>query len=621
MPFQKWMILVLLAMHPVRQTQTTLRVFDKWPSVEENLSQCLVAIAGKYFAKDLPLTVLTSKEVLSIDSNSYIKHGNGNILIKVLIDTLKIPVESIDYQNKNLTTRNKPGAFIIMISGEDISFILMEFYKMYYSLAGVISRHSIVVMAVDSTGPLDSPDEEKDLAERLLRIMWDGIKITDAIVVIPSLESSSNTKYKLNTFNVFNWDPKKQRDSCFKSLNRIEIFDTWIVDNKTFAKNANLFPNKYKTDLHGCKLRGLIYTYPHYAYYIESPKGAIFESLRIIGNKTNFSMGYNFERINSMPDLVFPVIYETDKNAFPPQCSLTYPHHTDRIRWYVPSGAPIPRWKSLALVFSTFMWIFVAITFILGSLAYWLLLSRSNKSVKFGSVFFDILSTYVEVSIPDKHKGTVAKSFFITWLFYCMIITSVYRSGLIGFLADPGEYEPINSLEQLNRSGLKMFSAMHVFQVKDKELKDLTMYKLCESLSICRKMAIENQDTAILMGELQGIIFMRQSYNSEKKKNRMVPIDATVYQAYLGIEIIAHGCLLHKRVEELMHRLFSAGLSRRVLDNEIRNERILYSELINDDPFVLTLQHLQGAFYLILIGILLALIVFSSEILIFYSKS
>ncbi|PSN30112.1 Ionotropic receptor 433 [Blattella germanica] len=581
------------------------------------LSDCIVNVVDKYFTRDLPIAVLVPRNTASIPPN------NDNILGDYLINTLNKRIMNtflILNQDNNARIMNnwmKPGSYILLISGENNLFFNMA-YHMLRTIFETTKTYASARVLVAITDIPRNQTQQVDTAREILEMIWKGLIIYDSAAIVPNPVSELPTKRDFDGFGVFNWNPLKQRNSCLKYLSHIEYVDNW--QSNIFIKNANLYPQTDLTNMHGCKLN--IRMQEHVPYAFQLIPGIIWGvfpiAIEILKSKLNFKVSYTFEATDIRPELLFPVTYTSGNVSTHEECLMTYPHTQENIKWFVPAGAPIPRWKSLTKIFNPFLWFSVMVLYIAGSITAWVLLESTQKEKQpkaFSVVLMDTLLTYLAMGISDKYKGTLSTAFFVIWLFYCLIINTAYQSALISFLADPGEYPPIRSNQELHDSDLELVSRLDFLGILDTDLLYLKHYQHRYTYEELLQRISKKNNVAFLTNEVDGTMILLKSFSSETNKPRMTPIHENVHRVYVSMYVNTFGCLLFDRIETLMNRLMSGGIFDNFLEKLHTGVFIKFSELENDDVFRLTLSHLQGSFYLLCVGLSMSCVTIVTEIM------
>lgn len=127
----------------------------------------------------------------------------------------------------------------------------------------------------------------------------------------------------------------------------------------------------------------------------------------------------------------------------------------------VPSPKPLANWMALILPFSLKTWLATLASLVLVTAALAARFIR-NRSVIESSFLFALgqLLWIQQPRFPDGKSSTGSLFLIWSWLFAATILSSVYRSALISFLTHPYAQQPINSIQQLVESPLNkiMFS-------------------------------------------------------------------------------------------------------------------------------------------------------------------
>ncbi|PSN55691.1 Ionotropic receptor 456 [Blattella germanica] len=583
---------------------------DSVSAVEESLSRCIAKIANEYFNRDLPTALFIPYR--EYESHSYISTNDSHVdfLVQSLHQRIDHPLVMLDYHNnpQPLLRKVKLGSYIIILSGEVSSYFDMGFevFRRIYEVARHMAPSGRLLIATTS-----SPGKKRNIIiGKLFQAVWRVLEISEAILLLPRIRSNDD-----GVIEVYKWFPEDQDDPCFQLLNQFELLDIWIMKVNEFVAGTTLFENKLITDLKNCGLNVTLHNYPPYAMRdfrdIFSP---LVDQLFILCNTLKFLFNFKQPGLEPVSNFVLPirVTYVTNKELdINQECVLTYPYFIKHLKWVVPAGAAVPRWKSLIKIFNPLMWRCVVSTFLIGSITSWLLLKQSQQSLTYISALLDTLLTYVAAGISDRYKGTVASTFFLLWLFYCLIINTAYQSALISFLADPRHDQPIKTIDELHKSDLRLMSRVSISGV---ELEKIEVISQSTNQRHWLKRIAENRDTALLDDELPFGLVINNYFDTETNKHLLHIIDKNAYTFYFTIAVYSHGCLIFKRMEQLLHRIWSAGLIIRHFNYFYKVQRRRYYEVLNDDPFVITLSHLQGAFYFLMCGLFVSIIVFLIEI-------
>ncbi|PSN32162.1 Ionotropic receptor 489 [Blattella germanica] len=588
---------------------------DSVSPVEDSLSRCVAKIANEYFNRNLPTALFIPYR--KYESQTYISNNSSHVefLVQSLHQKIENSLVMLDYHNnpQSLHQKVKLGSYIIILSGDVSSYFDMAYTVIWKMIvvAGHMTPSGRLLIA--TTG---SPNKERPLLIfQLFNMIWKALQISEAIVLLPGIGSVAAAG---DVIEIYKWFPDEQDDPCLLFLNQFKMVDYWITEMNKFLYNFELFQINAITDMRECDFNISVKVF-HPLTKVEGNKlgfGFMNYQLLILLQSLNLRMNVNPGNFNSVPNFNLPelLIFNGDEQFLTnDDCVAIYPYFIQNLKWIVPAGALVPRWKSLIKIFNPLMWLCVVTTFLIGSTTSWLLLKQNQNSLTFISALLDTLLTYVAAGINDRYKGTVASTFFLLWLFYCLILNTAYQSALISFLNNPGQEQPIRSLEELQESGLHLISKIMFPDAQTEEIRHINSnYEKCDD---CYKMIAQNRNTALLVPEYHANYGVFKFYDSEINTSLVGIIDETFYTFYLTISSYTQGCLFFNRMEQLVHRTWSAGLIMRFIQDYKFQERKTRLDLFNKDPYVITLSHLQGGFFFLISGLFLSVTVFLIEIM------
>jgi hypothetical protein len=530
----------------------------------------------------------------------------------------------------------------------------------------LIKRGAVISILNDR----NSPDEVKTLTSMLQRptsTRWWNPEAHHVIVstsVPPSSQLASRLLEEastiLNTFKIillmpetvqivldsslpdiviYTWLPTEQTPQCSKKLTQIRLIDRWVSNPQIgtgFKLNTNLFPSKEDNVLTGCDVTVLTVHWP--PLIIEPSRywapgtdminndGLIIRifdtAAKLYGFKPeykSFSQDYS-EKDTMEPDVFGP---QPITKIFSSQYDFMHSYFTDGLTWFVPQGGNIPRWLGPIRVFQPMMWLLVLSVYSLCSFTFWALeVFQSKNSIYQGEYsritvsFINMLRCILGTGIRETSKGPVSVLLFSLWLFYCMLIYTAYQSSLIGFLTKIGHYPTIKDVHELDGSGIELASMMRFWSEnlrKELYVKESLTTKSIINCTLdteqCFNQVAYEKNLAILgmKSNVEFEIFPRYWHNG---KPLIVPIQDNINDFQM-VMYFDRGSKILKYVNNVSCRLRTAGITDRWLaDIKVLARKETNFQEIDQDIMAMSLQHLQGAFYLLLIGLLLSLLVF-----------
>ncbi|XP_042222688.1 glutamate receptor ionotropic, delta-2-like, partial [Homarus americanus] len=313
-------------------------------------------------------------------------------------------------------------------------------------------------------------------------------------------------------------------------------------------------------------------------------------------------------------------------------------YYQDPIVIVSPKPTPLPRHLALTRPFEGELWLVVTVcTFVLGIIL-WLLQKMwswvsGDRSASLVSTLFDswgMLLMKPITEIPSNMNGQVLVGW---WLLTCVIITTAYRSSFIAHLSVQSKYPPINNFQDLlNRDGWSWGSKallgtvfLYFNQSSDPDIQNIFRKMEISSIEDSLKRVLAGGFSLIVVKirvKVQAAeIFFDQYGNSRYQLAR------TEYPIFGGnVWGFRQGAPFTSQISKMKQRLIEAGLLNLWLDDiikiqtELKNadrntEELTLNSEENSNQVVLGLDHLQGGFYLLLLGCFLAFLAFVAEII------
>ncbi|PSN40945.1 Ionotropic receptor 388 [Blattella germanica] len=585
--------------------------------LEEALADCVLNISRTYFNQDLPTVIQTPE--------TWRKYG---VPIKTYKDTFfeifssrsDFPQAPIGYITANLSVPQLkvmlPGSYIMKIprglNKQTHAWIIQMLRRMDVNIYNPKARLVIVV----NWYPVGNVFS---MVGVLLEWSYE-FAFSDAIVVVPRRGKSN----KLTNLDVFGWLPEDERNICLLQVNVIRRFNTWLVDKKSFAYKRHLFPVKTMRNKYHCYIKAYHGHLPPYVYY---DKGRVVGSMVELVNyavalvSVEHAMKKKHDPVHS---ILLPLTIEPTHELS--ICKLTYPLFNVDHTWYVPVGHKVAPWRSLYKAFHPLMWICVLITSTFGNIFLWLI--QKIKQLRFGmkdnidnSLLVIFILMHLNIGVRDSYTGPASVLLFSLLLFYSFLINTAYQSTLFGLMVEPGEYPPIKTLEELKASNLGLKTNEKQLIYGDNDVRYINTYGNYSPCGIdCVLEMSENSDFAVLFSKNSGEAMRgksREKHGSYKIVS-LTEIDHTYYNA-IGSD--QSNCLVLKKLETLVFRAASSGLLQKWNDEYILLwKRDNYPHFEETRVSALSLWHVQGAFYVLVVGLLCSVFTFVVEILLYASS-
>ncbi|EFA00231.1 hypothetical protein TcasGA2_TC003059 [Tribolium castaneum] len=299
----------------------------------------------------------------------------------------------------------------------------------------------------------------------------------------------------------------------------------------------------------------------------------------------------------------FLVDYGTDKVEF------TIPYETDRICAIVPKSMRVPQWLIFVHCFDTSIWLALGTVYLV-CCTFWYYIGPSRHH----QVFWQIFTIFV--GIPANITPTHKQLFF---LFGCIvlniIILSVVQSSLIKAITTPTFYKEINTLDDLDKAGFPIATKFYTFDNASITHRNLRKKQVGPIANILDIVAYQ-RNMAKIERERDLSFFIRCNYLDEDG-TPLLHILKECFTTYFISYIVPKGSALLHIFNKVILRLVEGGLTIKWY-NDVQFSVILEKTYASDGNKSLwrpyTLYDIQTAFFLWLLGSIIAILTFVGEI-------
>jgi hypothetical protein len=481
--------------------------------------------------------------------------------------------------------------------------------------------------------------------------LWTNFKIFDVLVLCPILNSDANHLNRLTSFYLYSWLP-------FHSFGKQEIlFDECTLDKSNqWHSDKNLFPPKIPpkfqnyneiTVLTG-ELRPTIIlenNYTHGNKTILEFKGPEIEMLTSILEAMNMSFTYrNLPRHNITEfhtlmaelslgrlDLIIgglPLHEFLSAYGDP-----SFPYYFTGYKWYVPCPKAVPRIDKISGIFYPSAWLSLIASFVAMSLVMWgygSLFERSKCRAyqTLCNCFYKVWTVAVGVSVHHKPISGELRVLFLLWVCYCYVMNAVLQIFFTSFLIDPGFGRPIQNYDELLASGVELGygsgSESLFFENYSEFIPSENLFRstLCLSHDECFLRMLKSCDFATLQVEFFAKYFT--SVYLSRKEHLLCSLKDYYRIVYIVMYLPKRSHILAP-LNRVTRRTVEAGLITKWISGMQELWKIQSASFFNVDHvtkhssvdgfFVLNMSHLQIAFYLLAIGLVLSSVVLFGEML------
>jgi hypothetical protein len=512
------------------------------------------------------------------------------------------------------------------------------------------------VLIVTETRDVDA----KLLAADIFAELWTS-RIVDSVVLMPTSETHKAGRDTVKTLDVYLWFPYNPAGRCPHVIDAI-LWDHWMTDNSSsrghFLHPGSLFPPKIPRDVHGCLLTVSTFEMPPMimreehtkvdeAENVTYDKGLEIQILEELAKSTNSTLKYRVAppdggrwgwnlgngTWNGVTGEIARRYSDIGVNCMWYRCHMVKeieclrPHLIDKVKWYVPCATPYPRWTSLTRVFRLSFWMGFVAAYVIISVIMWQIVkvnrkisSTAAKNEAYTSLPKCLLNFWAiileESASNDPPDVAVIRAVFFAWVLYCWAVNTVYQTYLTSFLVDPGLGRPLASEEEILGSGIE----------HDTETSTVSVYgALAETRYKHMKITydIDSTEERVVKGT-SAFLFSKYlvDYNIAVKymdangKPRICKIEDD-FASNLITMFVPKGSPLKARYDQVLLFLMQAGLLNLWWENIKYTATLQTAGDISLPPgeyIALTMQHLQSAFYFLLLGYATSALTFALEI-------
>ena len=336
-----------------------------------------------------------------------------------------------------------------------------------------------------------------------------------------------------------------------------------------------------------------------------------------------------------------------DLNIDPPSLpyiSFTKAFKTDYECFIVPVPSPLPSWMALIQPFNLPTWLATLATIFIISFVIHQTEGQHTMSVSLLSVLGQTLG----VSQPQQLRSRVptrtahqCRRYVVlySWLMAATILSNGYRSGLTSYLTRPFLPQPVNTIQQLADSPLNKIMFSETFKIlllnstdaKRRQLGQqvVTTFNMSHMFSLLTA-ASGGRDWAVA----SSVDHLRYIQTGDADLRRHYHVMRQCLYPTLSSFGLQRQSPIKDEIDRLIHRLIESGLVEyhRSVDyrHHHRHVRRKVANPADGSPDAgirngemvvqLSIKNLQGAFYLLAIGLALSVLTFVVEMVSFFIK-
>lgn len=632
---------------------------DMLGQFQRGFVKCLTIIINRHFEPGpLQISIPTFGIKITQNLGRYLSQNNELVLVNILLKCINenhLPIHITNPETSSPMTISyndyvKRNSYIIFLwtSSEDVIDVFEELQ--YESSWNPRARFLIVTF-------IDGLQTNQSTISSIFEDIWNDYSISEVVILTCTdlrNKHSPNVEEDSLAIELYTWFPYKS-NNCGRVI-QIELLDRWILSEDNFFRDLTIYPNKIPHNFRGCQITVSTYEVPMQVElldkYMNNNKTVnVLSGLEIlfllyIQEATNISIEYLLHKgdnhFQSHFDMVAEVsVGKADVTAsfFPLHPAVTdivdptISYESNYLRWYVPCGRAIPRMDKIVNIFTLSVWIVMGITTLsVVVIVQWLGKTTNRESTNYRtytSIYYNLISVTFGVSVPQLPRTSKIRFIFSMWMWYCLVISTIFQVFFTSFLVDPGTHKPITSLNELLKSKLK-----YAFNHGWDEYVRATSFEYYSKINL-DKVPCEDFNCFELV--LNSTNFLTVSSSSMFEYYIITSLHGynmhicTIPEDIFRIDIVMYlrkGSPLLSSFNSAIRRMLEFGFVIKyqrdmvfILRNEkdsTKNENVETSVI---EYFVFSMDHLMFSFYFLGIGYVLSLVLFLIELLYQYADN
>jgi hypothetical protein len=308
----------------------------------------------------------------------------------------------------------------------------------------------------------------------------------------------------------------------------------------------------------------------------------------------------------------------------------TQSYYITQVDWYTPCAIKHERWSRFFNIFSVDMWICFALSLVLAVITFHCFsnyghnpqLHESRSYTNIFNVTANVIAVLLSVSVSTQPRSAPLRLFFLSWVCYSVAISTVFQAYLTTFLIEPGYEEPIKTVEQMVKSK-RMFGYpaeyKYMFQDRPDPINSAIFKNAveCHDVDTCFSWATEYKNISTILDSLTMDLYHGEKNMGDVNKG-------TILCKLENSALSTINCAILSRkespfleiVDTVLGHIIEGGISEHLYKWAIYKIKNKYdSHAFTDTYSAINIRHLQTAFYLLLLGYVLALACFVTEIM------
>jgi ABC-type amino acid transport substrate-binding protein len=293
---------------------------------------------------------------------------------------------------------------------------------------------------------------------------------------------------------------------------------------------------------------------------------------------------------------------------------FTVPYANDKICIIAPKSEKIPHWVETFRGFGWDVWLLL-----FGSISFSLLVWYTFQNIEFdksnvNKVWMDIFSIFLNVPVKVVGSTPGRNMFLVSCYVFMVIFTGIFQGNLVRSFSATSYYAEINTLEELDNSGLKILTSLNIFNNNESSLFERLQSNVIDRNESAKEAVAYHKNVVALERKKDANLFKYVYVTREG-----IPLLHVVQECPISYHlafIVTEGSPYLPRFNQLIRRMFESGLTEKWYNDVV--ECIIMKEKFKNSedgkkvkPF--TLYDMQLPFIVLILGVTSSICVFTYE--------
>ena len=639
------MIMALVTVSKAANVTVPDKTIGPETMTDHSITDCLAAISERYFTIGRTLAFSWNKPAILTHTQNFETWENveNELLIRLHLAyrwPIVVSYTSGEGRHRPIEWRDKHSSYVLIVRFQDdedrvIRDVREQTEKLQSFSAWNPRARFVVLLTGRSIG-----NKQQELTKAILKDLSD-IQVLNAIILLKESKSfPKRHSTHLSDLHIITWFPFSPPSGYCGAMNRANTIDTWISDKQQFLLNRDLFENKIPSNLGLCPLKISASHFPPFVIFpdkntttLSDMGGVDMAMLQHISELANVSIvlppradnNTESKRVDGKwTGQIGDILYNKSDLALGAWCftwddSLvlegTDSYFTEEFKFFIPRAGINPRYLSMTRVFASEVWLLIFVLMFLAAITFHLVAvgQTTVECDTYKDISNCLLSAWSVVLGVEVHKMPLSqplRGLFFLWLTYSLAINTVFQTYVTTYIVDPGHRHQIDSVDEVMESGLEVYVLDFLYELlADDLLKHSKSWRKCGNAYQCLKIASASPGVVMVAGKLLA------EYKSKELNCAFTYHESSSHLLHFDIVmVLKKGSPYLERINSVIRRLVEGGYPGKFFkDVTQEHRRRCLSEL--DQYVPMSLDQLQSAFVVMLVGLSLSLLLFFGEVM------